>query len=133
MIHFKDREKYTLGVYVVDRLENPNLLIRQILRLESEPVLTPQQMSESKAKIEAYVLDASRKFVYSRSNFLEGSDVHIYLEKSTGRVLVRVRQKIIRDTEESHQLVEMLAGTLSENGFRPVHSRIEDIPDICFV
>lgn len=134
MIHFKDKEKYVLGVYVVGILEDSDPTIRRALELEGEEVLNPQQMCDSPSMRVAYVLDTTGKVVYSRSNVL-GNDVHIYLEKSSGRVVVRVRH-LIRSKEplgEAHKLVEQLAATLSEKGFRPVESRIEDIPDFCFV
>ena len=135
MMHFKDKETYVLGVYVAETIKNPDPVIREALGLENLAVLTPEQMARS-AKPPAYVLDATMKVVYSRSDFSKGSDVHIYLEKSSGRILVRVRHSIeaIADIPKAHQSVEKLASVLSERRFKPVKdSRIEDIPGICFV
>jgi|SRR3989344_7701907 len=125
MIHFRDKGTYVLGVYVADRLENPDSVIRMTLGLENQRVLTPEEMYSVKAGT-PYVLNATKKTVYSKPKFL-GSDIHIYLEKSSGRVLVRIRHST--EELEVHQAIEGLVHTLDEKGFRPVHSSIEDIPD----
>ncbi len=134
MIYYENKEDYVLGVYVSDAIENPDYAIRRVLGLQDEKILTPQQMSDSSSMMDTYILSTTKKIVYSHLNFFD-NDVYIYLEKSLGRVLVCIRHSINSegDFEEAHSSIEQLVTILSKEGFRPVESRIEDIPDMCFV
>lgn len=145
MIHYQLKEKHVLGVYVADAVTDPDSAIRQTLELENQKVLTPEEMYSVQPE-SPYILDATRKTVYSRSKFsgddnptdddtLISNGVHIYVEKFSGRILVRVRHNLEfgETLEESKLSIEKTIVTLNERGFRPIGSRIEDIPEMCFV